>query len=102
VTSDAAAPVLPAASFKVVLSRHVLWAMPNVDAALAAWIRLLQPGGTLMLIEGRWHTGAGLKASWAKEAVLRHRTSVSVTPLDDPALWGGPITDERYLLVSCH
>ena len=100
VTSDAAAPTLPPGSFKVVLSRHVLWAMPNVDAALGAWIELLQPGGTLMLIEGRWHTGAGLAASWAEEAVLRHRTSVSVIPLDDPALWGGPITDERYLLVS--
>jgi ubiquinone/menaquinone biosynthesis C-methylase UbiE len=100
VTSDAAAPALPPTSFNVVLSRHVLRAMPNVDAALAAWIRLLQPGGMLMLIEGRWHTGAGLPASWAEEAVLRHRTSVSVIPLDDPVLWGGPITDERYLLVS--
>jgi ubiquinone/menaquinone biosynthesis C-methylase UbiE len=100
VTSDAAAPALPAGSFNVVLSRHVLWTMPHVDAALAAWIRLLQSGGTLMLIEGHWHTGAGLRALWAEEAVLRHRTSVSVTPLDDPALWGGSITDERYLLVS--
>jgi ubiquinone/menaquinone biosynthesis C-methylase UbiE len=100
VTSDAATPALPAHSFNVVLSRHVLWAMPNVDAALAAWINLLQPGGTLMLIEGRWHTGAGLAASWAEDAVLRRRTSVSVIPLDDPDLWGGPITDERYLLIS--
>jgi SAM-dependent methyltransferase len=100
VTSDAASSALPEGSFNVVLSRHVLWAMPDVDAALAAWIRLLQPGGTLMLIEGRWHTGAGLPASWAQEAVLRHRRSVSVTFLDDPVLWGGPVTDERYLLVS--
>ena len=63
VTSDAASPALPAGSFNVVLSRHVLWAMPNVDDALAAWVRLLQPGGTLLLIEGRWHTGAGAAAA---------------------------------------
>jgi ubiquinone/menaquinone biosynthesis C-methylase UbiE len=100
VTSDAVSPALPEGSFNVVLSRHVLWAMPDVDAALAAWIKLLQPGGTLMLIEGRWHAGAGLPASWAEETVQRHQTSVSVVPLDDPVLWGGPVTDERYLLVS--
>ena len=100
VTSDAASPALPAGSFNVVLSRHVLWAMPNVDEALAAWVRLLQPGGTLLLVEGRWHTGAGMAASWVQEAVLRLRRSASVTPLDDPVLWGGPVTDERYLLVS--
>ena len=100
VTSDAASPALPEGSFNVVLSRHVLWAMPNVDGALAAWARLLQPGGTLLLIEGRWHTGAGVAASWAREAVLRLGRPASVTPLDDPVLWGGPVTDERYLLVS--
>ena len=100
VTSDAASPALPEGSFNVVLSRHVLWAMPDVDAALAAWIRLLQPGGTLVLIEGRWHTGAGQTASRAEEAVLRQRRSAAVTRLDDPDLWGGPVTDERYLLTS--
>lgn len=100
VTSDAAAPGLPAGSFNVALSRHVLWAMPDVDAALAAWLDLLRPGGALVLIEGHWHTGAGLAVAQAEEAVLRHRTSVSVTRLDDPDLWGGPIPDERYLLIS--
>ncbi len=100
VTSDAAAPALPAGSFNVVLSRHVLWAMPDVDAALAAWLTLLSPGGALVLVEGRWHTGAGLALAQAEEAVLRHRTSVSVTRLDDPDLWGGPVSDERYLLIS--
>jgi hypothetical protein len=32
--------------------------------------------------------------------VLRQRTDATVTGLDDPVLWGGPISDERYLLVS--
>jgi ubiquinone/menaquinone biosynthesis C-methylase UbiE len=100
VTSDAAAPLLPPASFNVVLCRHVLWAMPDVDMALAAWIRLLRPGGTLMLIEGRWHTGGGLTEAEASAAVLRVRDSVSITALDDPLLWGGPVSDSRYLLLS--
>jgi 2-polyprenyl-3-methyl-5-hydroxy-6-metoxy-1,4-benzoquinol methylase len=100
VISDAAAPSLPAGHFDAVLARHVLWAMPDVDAVLDRWTRLLKPGGTLVLVEGRWHTGAGLTAAQAGQAVRRHRAEVTVTPLSSPLLWGGPVTDERYLLVS--
>jgi ubiquinone/menaquinone biosynthesis C-methylase UbiE len=100
VLSDAAAPVLPPASFDVVLARHVLWAMPDADAALAAWLRLLLPGGTLVLVEGHWFTGTGLTSAEAGRAVLRHRADATITALDDPLLWGGPVSDERYLLVS--
>ncbi|MGD0700200.1 MAG: class I SAM-dependent methyltransferase [Trebonia sp.] len=98
--SNAAAPTLPAGSFDVVLARHVLWAMPDTGAAIAAWLRLLLPGGTLLLIEGRWSTGAGLTAREAGRAVLRQRSDATITVLDDPALWGAPVTDERYLLIS--
>jgi len=100
VLSDAAAPTLPPASFDVVLARHVLWAMPDVARTLAAWIRLLLPGGTLVLVEGRWSTGAGLSTAEAGRAVLRQRADATITALDDPALWGGPVSDERYLLVT--
>jgi SAM-dependent methyltransferase len=100
VLSDAAAPTLPPASFDVVLARHVLWAMPDTGRALAAWLRLLLPGGTLALVEGRWSAGAGLTAAEAGRAVLRPRDDATVTGLDDPDLWGGPVSDERYLVVS--
>jgi ubiquinone/menaquinone biosynthesis C-methylase UbiE len=100
VLSDAAVPTLPPGSFDVVLARHVLWAMADTNRTLAAWIRLLLPGGTLVLVEGRWATGSGLTAAEASRAVLRHRTDATVTPLDDPTLWGHPLTDERYLLAS--
>jgi ubiquinone/menaquinone biosynthesis C-methylase UbiE len=100
VLSDAAAPTLPARSFDVVFARHVLWAMPTPSQALEAWLRLLLPGGVLILVEGRWSTGSGLTATEAGRAVLRHRSDATVTVLDDPALWGRAITDERYLLVS--
>ena len=102
--SNAAAPTLPAASFDVVLARHVLWAMPDPGEALAAWLRLLLPGGVLLLIEGHWSTGSGpgvgLTAREAGRAVLLHRADATITVLDDPALWGAPVTDERYLLIS--
>jgi SAM-dependent methyltransferase len=100
VLSDAATPTLPPGSFDVVLARHVLWAMTDIGRTLAAWLRLLLPGGTLVLVEGRWSTGAGLSTAEAGRAVLRQRDDATITGLDDPALWGGPVSDERYLLIS--
>jgi SAM-dependent methyltransferase len=94
------APPWPTGEFDVVLARHVLWAMPDPDDALRRWIELLRPGGLLLLIEGRCSTGAGLRADEVSELVLRHRTDATVTRLDDAALWGGPITGERYLVLS--
>jgi SAM-dependent methyltransferase len=100
IVGDAAAPPWAPGSFDVVLTRHVLWAMPDPDAALKRWLELLRPGGLLLLIEGRWSTGAGLTAEEVAELVLRHWAEATVRTLDDPAFWGGPITDERYLVAS--
>jgi 2-polyprenyl-3-methyl-5-hydroxy-6-metoxy-1,4-benzoquinol methylase len=33
-------------------------------------------------------------------SVLLTAEGYAVTALDDPVLWGGPVDDERYLLVS--
>jgi SAM-dependent methyltransferase len=102
VVGDAAAPPWAPGTFDVVMSRHVLWAMPDPAGALERWIALLRPGGRLLLVEGRWSTGGGLSAAAVRELVLGHRAEADVVRLDDPALWGRPITDERYLVVSSH
>jgi SAM-dependent methyltransferase len=100
VVGDAAAPPWAPGGFDVVLSRHVLTAKADAHEALRRRIGQLRPGGRLLLVEGRWSTGAGLTVEEVTERVLRQRSEVTVTTLDDPALWGGPITDERYLVVS--
>lgn len=97
---DAAFPPLEAFSFDVVFARHVLWALPDPEAVVGRWIRLLRPGGRLVLVEGCWYTGAGLSADRCRELVTAHRSEVVVHTLDDPRLWGKTVTDERYLLVS--
>ncbi len=97
VLGDASAPPLRDGSFDLVVVRHVLWAMPDPKNALAAWFALLRGGGKLVLVEGRWWTGAGLGAGDLR-AIAQDR-QVVVTELGDPRLWGGPITDERYLAV---
>ncbi|MFJ3393986.1 class I SAM-dependent methyltransferase [Leifsonia aquatica] len=101
VHGDAADPPLPAASFDAVLSRHVLWSFSDPDAVLARWVALLRPGGRLILVEGSWSTGAGLTAEECRAAVLRHRKEADVQSLSaDERLWGGPVDDERYVIVS--
>lgn len=97
---DASAPPLSAGAFDIVLARHVLWAMPNPPTALANWIRLLTPAGRLILVEGHWSTGAGLTADACAQLVREQGRDLELRVLDDPAYWGGPITDERYLVHS--
>ncbi len=44
----------PAASFDLVVSRHVLWTLPHPEAAIDEWIRVLRPGGQLAVIDGQF------------------------------------------------
>ncbi len=97
---DASHPPGRPATFDVVLTRHVLWALPDPSAALARWVRLLRPGGRLVLVEGRWWTGGGLSAAETRRMLAAYASEVTTVPLTDPLLWGGPVEDERYLCVA--
>jgi len=101
VQGDAAIPAFEPQTFDVVLARHVLWVFENPDDVLTRWLRLLRPGGRLILIEGRWSTGAGLTSDVCTALVRRHRQDVEILPLsENEMLWGGPVDDERYLVLS--
>ncbi|HEX3649951.1 MAG TPA: class I SAM-dependent methyltransferase [Pseudonocardiaceae bacterium] len=105
--ADAAAiPVRPG-RFDVVLARHVLWALPDPVAALRHWVRLLRPGGWLVLIEGRWAAGdgstpwsGGVPADVLTAAVAPLVARVHNELLADARLWGKEIRDERYVLLA--
>jgi SAM-dependent methyltransferase len=98
--ADAGTPPLEAAAYDAVLCRHVLWVLPDQPAALERWIGLLRPPGHLVLVEGLWHTGAGLKATRTEELLRGAGRQPTTYPLNDDVYWGGPITDERYLVVA--
>ncbi|MDQ6642086.1 MAG: methyltransferase domain-containing protein [Actinomycetota bacterium] len=100
VVGDANRPGLPTNSFDVVLSRHVLWAMHDPVLALRRWVDLLGPEGLLLLVEGRWHTGAGLTAAETEALVLATGRTAQVRAMSEPVYWGGETGDERYLVVS--
>ena len=100
ILADASAPSLDDGSVDVVLCRHVLWALPDPAEVVARWVRLLRPAGRLVLVEGFWHTGAGLRAEETRALVLGARSECDVYPLDNVLLWGGLVSDERYLVTS--
>lgn len=97
---DAFEPPLDPASYDVVLSRHVLWAMPAPAVALERWAALLRPGGRLVLVEGKWSTGAGLAAAETVALVEGVGRDPRLLRLPDPSYWGGPTSDERYVVVG--
>ena len=86
--------------FDVVLTRHLLWALPDPPAAVARWSDLLAENGGLVLIEGRWHTGGGLASDEVTALVEQYAFHTRVQVLEDAALWGAPLTDERYLVLA--
>jgi SAM-dependent methyltransferase len=114
---DAADPPLET-PVDVVLVRHLLWTLPDPHRALATWLRQLRPGGSMVLIEGRWTQPdgptddaaeleaalpwlGGMDAATLSEAVAPLVDELVVHGLsDEPQLWGRPVRDERFALVA--
>jgi SAM-dependent methyltransferase len=98
--ADADDPPLEPGTHDVVLCRHVLWAMPDPAATLRRWTDLLCSDGRLVLVEGRWSTGAGLSAARTVELVESTGREAELRMLPEATYWGSEIDDERYLVVS--
>ncbi|MFJ8073637.1 class I SAM-dependent methyltransferase [Streptomyces sp. NPDC096176] len=115
---DAAAPPIGDRLFDVVLCRHLVWTLPEPEAALRRWVGRLRPGGRLVMVEGRWREAgqsavpyvAGADALPWHGGVTARRLTAAVSPLvagvrverldGEADLWGGPVSDERYALIA--
>lgn len=98
---DVAAPSLLPQKYDAILCRHLLWALPEPAQVLQNWARLLGENGRLLLIEGYWHNDGGLHAHQIVDALPDSFSRIVVDDLSDkPALWGGGVTDERYLITA--
>ncbi|PJJ01066.1 methyltransferase family protein [Streptomyces sp. 2333.5] len=100
---DAAEPPVGERRFDAVLVRHVLWALPDARAALRRWAGLLAPGGRLVLVEGRWGEAEPIGVSAAELTSLVEPLAAWTqveSLVDEPALWGKEVTDERYVLLA--
>lgn len=44
----------PDNSFDVVVNRHLLWTLPHPSEAVDEWLRVVKPGGKVIVIDGDW------------------------------------------------
>lgn len=51
---DAEDPFPAEGPFDVIISRHLVWTLPNPEQAFRQWRRRLAPGGRVLIIDGRW------------------------------------------------
>jgi ubiquinone/menaquinone biosynthesis C-methylase UbiE len=63
VFGDAEEPPFPDATFDAVSSRHLLFNLPRPGVAVREWVRLLKPGGRLILI-GNEHEELEDRSAW--------------------------------------
>ncbi len=63
----------PPGPFDAVVERHLVWTLPDVLEALAAWRKVTEPGGTLVLVESLWGGADPVEAARARgrEALRR-------------------------------
>jgi len=98
---DAAFPQFPAQQFDAIVCRHLLWALPEPGQVLERWVQLLKADGCLLMIEGFWHTGAGLHAQEIMDMLPASLTNSSMRNLSDLSdLWGHKVEDERYAITA--
>ena len=79
--------------FDLVVCRHVLWTLPHPEAAVAEWVRVLRPGGRLVVLDSQFDENvlispnqnarasseyAGSNASCRFSVAARRRTSKSL------------------------
>jgi ubiquinone/menaquinone biosynthesis C-methylase UbiE len=95
--ADAEALPLPPLSFDLVISRHVLWTLPHPEAAIDEWVRMLRPGGRLVVIDGHSLVKPG------EEQAASARRSAEYAPIGDllPFLMGKP-QEEIEALFRAH
>lgn len=99
-TGDAARPPVEGRTFDVILARHVVWALPDHEAALRHWWSLLRPGGRLILVEGVWGD-TGIPAEQLMGALGELKAETRCERLSgDARLWGREVDDERYVVVA--
>jgi ubiquinone/menaquinone biosynthesis C-methylase UbiE len=95
---EADAEQLPfaAGSFDLAVSRHLLWTLPHPEAAIDEWLRVLRPGGRLVVVDGQADVSA------APEPLDNARRSVEYAAIGDrlPFLGGRPQAEIEHLLAA--
>ena len=95
--ADAERLPFPPGSFDLAISRHLLWTLPHPAAAIDEWMRVLRPGGRLVVVDSQLDTSA------VPPATENARTSQEYAAIGDqlPFL-GGRAREEIETLLTAH
>lgn len=52
--ADAGQTMEPDAHYDAILCRHLVWTLVEPEAAFADWLRILRPGGRILIYDGDW------------------------------------------------
>ena len=98
--ADAEQLPFAAASFDLAISRHVLWTLPHPEAAIDEWVRVLRPGGRLVVVDGAVLDGSDRVAGAQPGCQENARTSPEYQAVGDrlPFLGGRPREQIEALL----
>lgn len=61
-TADAEETMEPDGTYDVVIARHLVWTLVDPEKAFAEWMRILKPGGRLLIIDGDF-----VRKSWLEK-----------------------------------
>src|SRR5712691_4600869 len=86
-----------AGSFDLAISRHLLWTLQHPEAAIDEWIRVLRPGGRLVVVDGQFDAGASAAPSGSARASEEYATIGDQLPF-----LGGRSREEIETLLKAH
>lgn len=95
--ADAERLPFPPASFDLAISRHVLWTLPHPEAAIDEWIRVLRPGGRLVVVDSEVDPLAAPPAAENARASQEYATIGDQLPF-----LGGRSREEIEALLGAH
>ena len=100
VVGDVLTATVPTTPLAAVISRHLLWAVPDPAVVVARWSAQLADDGVFIAIEGVWNQ-AGTTPEQAFAALQPHFQQVDYFDLSNESiLWGKTVTDHRYAIVG--
>jgi ubiquinone/menaquinone biosynthesis C-methylase UbiE len=67
--------------YDIVAARHVVWNLPDPERGVAEWLRVLRPGGRLILIEGKWADNDELTATERQRAQFTERLKDAIVAI---------------------
>ncbi|PDT82437.1 class I SAM-dependent methyltransferase [Sinorhizobium sp. BJ1] len=63
---DAESTMEPDDHYDVIVNRHLVWTLVDPAAAFAEWLRVLKPGGTLLIVDGDFVSTSALERLFSK------------------------------------